>query len=129
MDYFGRMLIKSRHSQVKRCRCVFKCLAVQAVHIAIAHNLRTDSFIQAFTRFVGGRGSQTNLKSLEHLSPERIDNCLKRCGKSGTSILRIQVKLDVWESMICLIHKILRSLLGCQEVDDETVLNNPNGRS
>ena len=52
VDYFGPILVKSRRSQVKRYGCVFTCLAIRAVHIEIAHELTSDSFIQAFTRFV-----------------------------------------------------------------------------
>ena len=52
VDYFGPILVKSRRGQVKRYACVFTCLAVWAVHIEIAHELTTNSFIQAFTRFV-----------------------------------------------------------------------------
>ena len=51
------MLVKSRRSQVKRYGCVFTCLAIRAVHIEIAHDFTTDSFIQAFTRFVSRQGS------------------------------------------------------------------------
>ena len=93
VDYFGPILVKSRRSQVKRYECVFTCLAVRAVHIEIAHELTTDSFIQAFTRFVSRRGppgevysdNGTNFKgaeaeiktALEKWNPDRIDNCLR----------------------------------------------------
>ena len=42
---------------VKRCGCLFTCLAIWAVHIEIVHDLSGDSFIQAFTRFVSRHGS------------------------------------------------------------------------
>ena len=56
IDYFGPTLVKRGRSEVKRYGCIFTCLAVRAVHIEIAHDLSTDSFIQAFTRFVSRRG-------------------------------------------------------------------------
>ena len=96
VDYFGPMLVKSRRSQVKRYRCLFKCLAIQAVHIEIAHDLTNDLFIQAFTRFVSRQGSPIevfsdkgtnfrgaeteNMTALEQWNPDRIDNCLRRHG-------------------------------------------------
>lgn len=96
VDYFGPMFVKSRHSQVKIYGRVFTCLAIRAVHIKIAHDLTTDSFIQAFTSFVNRRGSpmegfsdngtnfrteETEIKTaLEQWNPDRIDDCLRRRG-------------------------------------------------
>ena len=72
------------------------CSAVRTVHIEIAHKLTTDSFIQAFTRFVSRRGQPTEVYSdnltnvkgaeaeiktaLEKWSTDRIDNCLRKRG-------------------------------------------------
>lgn len=66
------------------------------MHIKIAHDLTTDSFIQAFTSFVSTRGSpmegfsdnETNFRTeetkiktaLEQWNPDRIDDCLRRRG-------------------------------------------------
>ena len=96
VDYFGPILVKSRGSQVKRYECVFTCLAVRAVHIEIGHELTTDSFIQAVTRFVSRRGPPIEVYSdngtyfkggeaeiniaLEKWNPDRIDNCLRKRG-------------------------------------------------
>ena len=90
VDYFGPIMVKSRRSQVKRYVCVITYLTVRAVHIEIAHELTTDSFIKAFTRFVSRRhpptevyiDNGTNLKgaeaeiktALEKWNPDRIDN-------------------------------------------------------
>ena len=136
---FGPMLVKSRRSQVKRYGFVFTCLAIRAVHIEIAHDLTADSFIQAFTRFVSRRGSPievfsdngTNFKgadseiktALEHWNPDRIDNCLRRCGiRWNFNHLHASHAGGVWERMSHSIRKILRSLLGTQIVNDETLL-------
>lgn len=56
VDYFGPIPVKSRRSQVKIYGCAITCLAIRAVDIEIAHDLTTESFIQAFTRFVSRRG-------------------------------------------------------------------------
>ena len=139
VDYFGPMLVKSRRSQVKRYRCVFTCLAVRAVHIEIAHELTTDSFIQAFTRFVSRRGppievhsdNGTNFKgaeaeikiALEKWNPDRIDNHLRKRGvKWNFNPPHASHAGGVWERMTRSIRRILRTLLGCQLVDDETLL-------
>ena len=73
VDYFGPILVKSRRSQVKRYGCVFTCLAVRDLDIETAYQLTTDSFSQAFTRFVSKRGppieaysdNTTNFKGAE----------------------------------------------------------------
>ncbi|CAB4029181.1 Gypsy retrotransposon integrase 1 [Paramuricea clavata] len=56
IDYFGLIPVKVKRSTVKRYGCVFTCLGMRAVHIEIAYDLSTDSFIQAFMRFVSRRG-------------------------------------------------------------------------
>ena len=96
VDYFGPILVKSRHSQVKRYGCVFTCLPVRPLHIEIAYQLTTDSFIQAFTRFVSRRGlpidaysdisfnfkgAEAEIKTaLEKWNPDPIDNSLTKRG-------------------------------------------------
>ena len=100
VDYFGPILIKLRCSQVNRYGCVFTCLAIRAVHIEIAHDLTTDSFIEALTRFVSRRGppieiysdNGTNFKeaeadiktALEKWNLDRIDSFLQRLGIKWT---------------------------------------------
>jgi len=139
VDYFGSILVKLRRSQVKRYGCVFTCLAIRAVHIEIAHDLTTDSFIQAFSRFVSRqgppievfsdngtnfRGAETEIKTaLEKWNPDRIDNCLKTRGiKCNFNPPHASHAGGVWERMIRSIRRILRALLGSQFVDDETLL-------
>ena len=48
IDYFGPILVKVKRSTDKRYGCVLTCLAMRAIHIEIAYDLGTDSFIQAF---------------------------------------------------------------------------------
>ncbi|XP_067030756.1 uncharacterized protein [Acropora muricata] len=57
VDLFGPILVKVKRSHAKRYGCVFTCLTIRAVHIEVAHDLTSDSFIQAFTRFVSRRGA------------------------------------------------------------------------
>ena len=57
IDFFGPILLKEKRSHAKRYRCVFTCLTIRAVHIEVAHDLTSDSFIEAFTRFVSRRGA------------------------------------------------------------------------
>ena len=133
------MFVKYRRSQVKIYGRVFTCFAIRAVHIKIAHDFTTDSFIQGFTSFVSRRGSPmkvfsdngTNFRTeeieiktaLEQWNPDRIDDCLRRRGmKWNFNPPHASHAGGVWERIIRPIRKILRSLLGTQILDDETLL-------
>ena len=50
VDYFGPILVKRDRGTDNRYGCIFTCLAVQAVHIAVAHSLSTDAFFPAPSR-------------------------------------------------------------------------------
>ena len=52
VGYFGLVPVKLKHSHV----CVFTYLAIWAGHLEIAHNLTTNSFTTALTRFVSRHG-------------------------------------------------------------------------
>ena len=66
LDYFGPLYGKTgpntrwkkNATLNKRYRCIFTCLRYRAVHIEVAKDLSTDSFINAVLRFVGRRGPQ-----------------------------------------------------------------------
>ena len=64
LDYFGPLYVKTgpntrskkNATLNKRYGCTFTCLRYRAVHIEVAEDLSTDSFINAVLRFVGRRG-------------------------------------------------------------------------
>ena len=62
VDYFGRITIKqskktrSTKGMDKRYGVVFTCLTFRAVHLKVAGDLSTDSFIMALKRFIARRG-------------------------------------------------------------------------
>ncbi|XP_068738151.1 uncharacterized protein, partial [Montipora capricornis] len=139
VDFFGPILVKEKRSHAKRYGCVFTCLTFRAAHIEVAHDLTSDSFIQAFTRFVSRRGApievfsdngtnfrgaETEIKiALRKWNPDRISTCLRRRGVQWyfNPPLASHTR-GVWERMIRSIRKILRLLLGNQLVDDQTPL-------
>ena len=63
VDYFGPFLVKQGRSQVKRHGCIFTCLSMRAVHLEVAYNLTTDSFLQALRRFRSRRGKPQQIHS------------------------------------------------------------------
>ena len=71
LDYFGPLYVKNgpntrskrNMSPNKRYGCIFTCLRYRAVHLELAEDLTTDSFINAVLRFVGRRGPPTVIYS------------------------------------------------------------------
>ena len=139
VDYFGPLKVKYRRGTVKRYGCVFTCLAIRAVHIEIAHDLSTDSFIQAVCRFVSRRGAPnelfsdngTNFRGAEVEVKQMLQNwnqakILDRLREKGIqwhfSAPNASHTGGVWERMIRTIRKNMRALIGDRLVDDETLL-------
>ena len=56
VDYMGPLDVKQGRSSVKRYCCVFTCLASRAVHLEMAYDLTTESFLMALRRFLSTRG-------------------------------------------------------------------------
>ena len=93
VDYFGSFLVK-QGSRIKRCGCIFLCLTTRAVHIEVASDLSTNSFINALRRFIARRGQPDEIfsengtnfvgakcilhKSLQSLQQSKLNNfCLQ----------------------------------------------------
>ena len=139
IDYFGPLKVKYKRGTVKRYGCVFTCLAIRAIHIEIAHNLSTDSFIQAVSRFVSRRGppkelfsdNGTNFRGSEAEVKQMLQNwnqtkILDRLRKQGIqwhfSVPYASHTGGVWERMIRTVRKNMRALVGDRLVDNETLL-------
>lgn len=146
LDYFGPLYVKvgpntrSKRdpSLNKRYGCIFTCLRYRAVHIEVAQDLSTDSFINAVIRFVSRRGppriiysdNGTNfkgaeldvIKAMKTWNQEQIQDELNQRG--------VQWKFNppaashqggVWERLIRSVRRILHSMLGERLVNDETL--------
>ena len=62
VDLFGPFYIKERRSELKRWIVLFCCMSSRAVHLEVTSSLDTDSFINAFRRFVCRRGPVRQLR-------------------------------------------------------------------
>ena len=62
VDYFGSFVIREGCKDLKRYGVLFTCMASRAVHVEVAATLETDSFINAFRRFVSRRGPIRQLR-------------------------------------------------------------------
>ena len=62
IDYFAPIKVKAtkhtrkNHTLNKRYGVIFFCLTMRALHLEIADNLTTESFILALSRFIARRG-------------------------------------------------------------------------
>ena len=63
VDFFGPFLTRKGRSNTKRHGIIFTCLATRSIHLEVAYNLDTSSFIQALRRFVARRGQVTEIAS------------------------------------------------------------------
>ena len=75
VDYFGPFLVKQGRSRIKRYGCIFSCLTTRAVHVEVASDLSTDSFINALRRFIARRGQPDEIFSdigINFVGAERV---------------------------------------------------------
>lgn len=67
VDYCGPFYIKEKNYRnkgfIKTYAAIFVCMTVKAVHIEIAEDLSTESFLGALARFVGRRGKPEHIFS------------------------------------------------------------------
>ena len=63
VDYFGPIMVKQRRSELKRYGCIMTCMTTRAIHLEVAHDLTTSSFLNALRRFISRRGNIQHLHS------------------------------------------------------------------
>ncbi|PFX14799.1 hypothetical protein AWC38_SpisGene21018 [Stylophora pistillata] len=63
VDYFGPFMIREGCKDLKHYGVLFTCMASTAVHVEVSATLETNSFINAFRRFVSRRGPIRQLRS------------------------------------------------------------------
>ena len=63
VDIFGPFYTKEGRKEMKRYGVLFTCLSLRAVHIEVAANIDTDSFILSLRRFLARRGPVRVIRS------------------------------------------------------------------
>ena len=69
VDYFGPILIKfTKHNRAvsgnaKRYEALFTCMSTRSIHLELAGEISTDSFIQGLRRSIRRRGHPKQIRS------------------------------------------------------------------
>ena len=138
VDYFGPMNVKRGRVTEKRWGCLFTCLTTRAVHLELAGDLSTDSFIMALRRFRGRRGNPRTIRSdngtnfvganrelteaLKSLSEERITDELAQEGITWYFNPPSSPHMGgIFESMVKQVKRALKTVINDQVLPEETL--------
>ena len=125
---------------MKRYGVIFTCLGIRAVHIEVADNLSTDSFICALRRLLSRRGPikhirsdrGTNFVGAKRELHKALENLVEYDKTFTDTLLKNKIQWTfnppgashfggVWERMIRSVRRILVTLLHLQSLTDETL--------
>lgn len=143
VDYFGPFVIREGRKDLKRYGVLFTCMASRAGLVDVAATLETDSFINAFRRFVSRRGPIRQLRSDQgtnfvgasrelravsnELDHDKIRGELQR-QDCGWFVFMINVPSAshmerVWERQIRSVRNLLATLLqtNCSQLNEEAL--------
>lgn len=134
VDYFRLWYMKDGHRELKRCGVLFTCMAARAIHLETADSLHTDSFLNAYRRFVCKRGPVHQLGSdqgtnfvgakgefkanLQQMNHEKHRNELKdNCDwvNFKMNVPHASHMGGVWEQQIRTVRSIMASFLTTME--------------
>jgi len=135
IDCFGPFLIRRGGIEVKRYGVLYTCLVVRAVHIEVADNLDTNSFLDSFRRFVARRGSPELIRSdngENFVSGEReLNRSIKEWNQEKITDFQLQRNVQwvfnspygshhggPWERCLRTVRKVLSALVREQVLDD-----------
>ena len=139
IDYFGPIFVRQYRKSEKRYGCLFSCLQTRAVHLEVASSLSTDSFVLALIRFIGRRGTPSEIYSdngsnfvgalsdLQH----QLQRWDRRQINDRLAVQGIQWHFNppssshrggVWERMIRSIRRLMLIILKDQNPSEEILL-------
>jgi len=144
VDYFGPMVVKlnkqtrSNQRTSKRYGVLFTCLTVRAIHLELANDLSTDSFILAARRFCSRRGNPKTLWSDNGTNFIGANSELKEAIKTldnkqiSDHLTRnaIEWKFNppsspwmggVWESLVKIVKRALKTVITDRLLTDEAL--------
>ena len=128
IDCFGPFFVKRGRTKEKHYGVIFTCLVIRAVHIEVAPDLSTNSFLNAIFRFIARRGKPkkircdngTNFVGAKKQLDQMIDKEAVERRMTDNEIMWIFNPPaashfgGVWERMIRTTRRIFESLLNNQ---------------
>ena len=128
VDCFGALIVKVKRSQAKRYGCLFTCMTTRAIHLELAFDLSSSSFINVLRRFLARRGpvkciysdNGSNFVGAEHILKDSFlnsqDNNIPNFLRQQETIWTFKTSLGshqagVWEQMIRTVRKILLAVM------------------
>ena len=138
VDYFGPMNVKRGRVTERRWGCLFTCLTTRAVHLELAGDLSTDSFIMELRRFRGRRGNPETMRldnrtnfvganrelsdALKSLSQERITRELAQEGITWYFNPPSSPHMGgIFESMVKQVKSAMKTVINDQVLPEETI--------
>ncbi|XP_068206238.1 uncharacterized protein [Palaemon carinicauda] len=135
-DLFGPFFVKRGRAHMKHLGVILTCLNMRAIHLEVASNLTSDSFISAFRKFLARRsqvktvrwdcstnivGSWEALKSsYEFLAGNKVCYDFLRCGVEFIFNPPCASYFGgAWERLIGTVRRVLDMVLGIQQFDYE----------
>ncbi|XP_044167413.1 uncharacterized protein LOC122951466 [Acropora millepora] len=143
VDYFGPWYVKEGRRELKRYGVLFTCLSSRAIHLEVSNSLDTDSFLNAYRRFVCRRGPVRQLRSDQGTN---FVGAMNELQKAVTELNHVRIREEllsnncdwvefkpnvphashmggVWERQIRSVRNVLASLLESHgtQLDDESL--------
>ena len=128
VDYFGPFLVKEGRKELKRWGCLFTCLTSRAIHLEVAKDMSTDSYLNVLRRFISLRGQVKRIRcdrgtnfvgacnelkaALNEMDDEKIQRFMAEQGCEYLFNTPHSSHMGgVWERCIRTVRTILSSLL------------------
>ena len=138
VDYFGPIVIRQRRSELKRYGCIMTCMTTRAIHLEVAPDLTTSSFLNALRRFIARRGNIQHLYSdngSNFVGAERVMRNYMNAWNKEQIYDHLRLKGiewsfnppgashmgGVWERMVGVVKQVFKAILPGKPLDDDAL--------